>query len=561
MQLLDNTLFVVTDIETTGLSPDRNRVTEIGCAFVRDGQVVDEKHTLINPEQFIPQMIQQMTGITNAMVLNAPKGDQAFPAVRGWFPDDAVFTAHNASFDHGFLQASFRRHRVPDLPHPTLCTVRLSRRLFPQRKKWNLDSMASFFGIKTKNRHSAMGDAHATATLLIRLMEILENEYECEAVEDVLSFQRRVIGSFKQTPANIGKLEPLLADLPGKPGVYFMHNRAGDVLYVGKAGNLRDRVGSYFRAGTVHSSKNADLVKRVRSVTVQQTNTELAALLLEAQMIKRHQPEYNRLLRRYRKYAFLRMDTSDPFPRIDMSLDIQPDGAEYYGPFRNRDTVEVLIDTIGHLFKLRECTDPLQPSTNFSPCIYHQLHRCHAPCAVLQSQEEYRLEVDRVRQFLSGSGQGVVEVLRARMEQYAADMLFEEAARLRDRIRDYQRVFSEIFPVASAVSTRNMVAVLPSFSAGTWDVFMLRHGRLASEIIVGARFPLKTLQTRLQRVYSPVNVVPIQFGKQEIEEMRIVAGYLHQRRGDGTFIPVGPDPDIADVTNRIAGVIGVLKNI
>src|SRR5207302_8712085 len=144
-------------------SPDRNRITEVACVFVEGMRIVDEKRTLVNPEQFIPAMITQMTGISNAMVVTAPRGGEIFPAVREWFRDASIFAAHNATFDFGFLQQSFRRHQIDELTQPKLCTVRLTKRLVPGKRGYSLAHVAAHFGIKIQGRHSALGDARATA--------------------------------------------------------------------------------------------------------------------------------------------------------------------------------------------------------------------------------------------------------------------------------------------------------------------------------------------------------------------------------------------------------------
>jgi DNA polymerase-3 subunit epsilon len=555
MLSLADATFVITDIETTGLSPERDRVTEVACVRVEGGEIVSEQRTLVNPERFIPQSISQMTGITNAMVMSAPKGDAIFPSVRTWLgdDDDAIFTAHNVTFDFNFLQSSFRRHSIPELAHTKLCTMRLSRRLLPARKSHALGELASYLGIRIQGRHSALGDAQATAQLLIRLLEILQEEHDCETVEDVLGFQYRTMSAFKETPANVRALESTLAALPSQPGVYRMIDRRGEILYIGKAKSLRDRVGSYFRRGAEHTPKIAEMVKRVRSIETEETGSELGALLLESKLIKVHQPKYNTLQKRYKRYAFLRLNMSDSFPRPELALEVEPDGAEYFGPFNGRNSVEMVIDTINRVFRLRECTESVVPDESFTPCIYHQIKRCEAPCAKMQSVEDYRREVDEVRSFLSGSEDGIIGRLHIRMMEHAEALEFEDSAQLRNRIAELRAIFTRQQRIAESINTNNVLILLPSSHAGRRELFMIRYGRLLRHLVIGRRLPEKTIRRLVERIYFDGSGAPPHFRKPEIDEVKIISGYLHKYRDSGEFIYVGAEDGVDEVMERVVG--------
>jgi excinuclease UvrABC nuclease subunit len=254
------------------------------------------------------------------------------------------------------------------------------------------------------------------------------------------------MGAFRKTPQNVKSLGPVLSTLPHRPGVYRMIDKHGEILYVGKAKDLRDRVGSYFRPAAEHTPKIAEMVRRVRTIEIEETGSELAALLLESRRIKEYQPKYNTLQKRYRRYAFLRLTTHDDFPRTELALEVEPDGSEYFGPFSNRDAVGMVIDAIDRAFRLRECSDPIVPDENATPCIYHQIKRCDAPCAKLQTIEQYRAEVAEVRAFLSGSEEGIISRLQAQMLEHAERLEFEEAAVLRNRIYELRRSPSRSTP-------------------------------------------------------------------------------------------------------------------
>lgn len=559
LSLADAT-FVVADVETTGLSAEKNRITEVACVLVRGGEIVGEKRSLVNPEQFIPVAIQQMTGITNAMAFAAPKGGEIFPEIRAWIPDDAIFTAHNVGFDYDFLQNSFRRHGVPEMHHPRLCTARLARRILPARKSWALQHLAAYFGIRVQGRHRALGDAHATAKALIEMLDIMQEEFACETVEDALSLQYRTMGAFKDLPRNIKALEPTLATIPPTPGIYRMLDTRGEVLYIGKAKSLRERVLSYFRHGATHTKKIAEMVRRVRKIEVEETGSELGALLRESRLIKEYQPKYNTLQKRYRRYAFLRLDRTDPFPRVDFALEIEPDGAEYFGPFRNRSAVESLIETINGAFGLRECADPLEPDESIIPCLYHQIKRCGAPCAKVQSREEYATEVDRVRGFLSGADTGIINILEAKMTAHAEALEFEEAAELRNRVTELRRIFKREERIADSVNNNNVIIVLPASERGSREIFLVRFGRLAAQVVVGSRTPAVKIRRLVEKHYFDGANAPDHCRKEEIDEIRIIACYLHQYRESGRFVYVEPELALEDVVMKVVEEIGRMRS-
>jgi DNA polymerase-3 subunit epsilon len=550
---LSDATFVITDIETTGLSPERDRMIEVACVELQGSEIVSEERTLINPERYIPQSIVQLTGISTAMVLGAPKESEILPTVRGWLGNDAVFTAHNITFDNNFLHTAFQRHGLSALTQPKLCTLRLARRVLPKHKGYSLGDLAVYFGIRVQGRHSALGDAQATAQLLIRLIELIQEEHDCETVDDLLGFQYKTMGAFKKTPQNVQSLAPVLSALPHRPGVYRMIDKHNEILYIGKAKDLRSRVGSYFRPGAEHTPKIVEMVKRVRRIETEETGSELGALLLESRLIKEHQPKYNTLQKRYRRYAFLRLTTQDDFPRTELALEVEPDGNEYFGPFSNRDAVGMVIDAIDRAFRLRECTDQLVPNENITPCFYHQIKRCDAPCARLQTIEQYRAEVAEVRMFLSGSEEGIISRLQAQMMEHAEKLEFEEAAVLRNRLYDLRRIFVRQQRITESINTNNVLILLPSVNPQQRELFMIRYGRLARHLVIGKRFPEKTVRHLVERIYFDGSGAPPHFRKPEIDEVKIIAGYLHQRKDEGTFVYVSAGDTVEDVVGRVAG--------
>jgi DNA polymerase-3 subunit epsilon len=387
MQQIMNSLwdipFVVVDVETTGADAKKNRIMEIACIVVSGGEIIERFSSLVNPHQFIPPFIAKMTGIDNAMVYNAPEAHEVMPRVRDLLTlPNAIFVAHHVQFDWQFVIESFKANGIVIPEIPLLCSYKLARRLLPTKVKKNVGDVAKYFDITIQNRHRAEGDAEATALFTVEFLRQLSEDFDIETVEDLLQFQNKQLANVRTAPTFVKRVAVYLEQLPEEPGIYKMIDAKGDILYVGKAKLLRDRVRSYFQPGAQHTEKIAKMVTLVHSIEWECTATELSALLLESKEIKRLKPPFNTASKTLRRFPFLRLSVNEEFPRLEWSSSINDDGAEYYGPFRNRTMTREIADTIQQDFTLRLCRDELQPSADFSPCFYYHIKRCHAPCGI-----------------------------------------------------------------------------------------------------------------------------------------------------------------------------------
>jgi len=566
LELITDTTFVVVDVETTGMSPWKNRITELAMVKVQDGDIVDEFSTLINPQQFIPPYITEFTGITNEMVFNAPKASDVMPKFLR-FLGDAVLVAHNANFDVKFLNATLQRSGHPTLSNRTLCTCRLARRLLLHLDNKSLDYVAEHLGIDIQQRHRALGDAYATAQIFLRFLNRLSDEFEIEEFNELLSFQYKPISQFKRLPRNVLKLKDTIKGLPEEPGVYFLYDKQGSIIYIGKAKNLKDRVSSYFYHNTGHSEKVRELIKNVHSITYLTTGSELSALLLESKLIKEHRPHYNTLIKRYKRYPFIKIDVQSNFPRIGWSYDVEADGAEYFGPFNNRRSVESVVDIVNRLFLLRECEEELRPDEKFSPCIYYQIKRCGAPCAKLQTVEEYREEVDRVRKFITGKHQEEIAKLENAMQRRADTLRFEEAAELRDRIRDLKRIISRQQIIMKAIKDHNLIIMIPSKRTAV-ELFFIRSGRLKFQTLTDqSNYDEGELMSHVQDIYFNSQEKPMgstgsshaSCRKEELDEMKIISSWLSQNKENGKLIYVEPHHTTEDILQRIRAGMATVR--
>ena len=304
--------YAIVDIETTGTYAAANSITEISIHVLDDDRVVDVFETLINPQQPIPRYIQSFTGITNEMVRNAPGfndvAEKIFDCLKG-----KVFVAHNVNFDYSFIKSHLGLAGL-EFNEKKLCTVRLSRKLFPGFPSYGLGNLCHSLGISLNNRHRAGGDAAATAILFKKLLaadtqNIILNSLRRDSKEQVL-------------PPNLSEKD--FAKLPTLPGVYYFHNHKGKVIYVGKALNIRKRVNSHF-SNNSDSRQKQHFLKHTHSISYQSCATELMACILESAEIKKLWPVFNSSQKRREDvYGIFTYTDQNGYTRLAIEKNKQP---------------------------------------------------------------------------------------------------------------------------------------------------------------------------------------------------------------------------------------------
>ncbi|HEV2175187.1 MAG TPA: excinuclease ABC subunit UvrC [Nitrospira sp.] len=275
------------------------------------------------------------------------------------------------------------------------------------------------------------------------------------------------------TPA----LESKLAHLPDQPGVYLFKDKAGDVLYIGKAAVLADRVRSYFLKSADHSPKTSLLVSQIADLETMVTRSELEALILESNLVKRHKPRFNVVLRDDKQYPYLRLPIKENFPRLSIVRRVKKDGALYYGPYTPAGALRETLKIIKRVFPLATCTIDINGKAE-RPCIEFEIKRCMAPCTGNQSQEDYHQIVRQVRQFLEGHDRELLDELRTRMEAAAEHEEFEEAARLRDRIFKIERTLERQRITQTASVDQDVIGIARQGSAVDLQLLFVRGGLL-----------------------------------------------------------------------------------
>ncbi|HEY5648243.1 MAG TPA: excinuclease ABC subunit UvrC, partial [Nitrospiria bacterium] len=252
-------------------------------------------------------------------------------------------------------------------------------------------------------------------------------------------------------------LKEKLAHLPSGPGVYLMKGRGGRILYVGKAKVLSNRVRSYFQKGSSHSARIQKLVSNIRDVETMVTKSELEALILENNLIKKHRPKYNVVFRDDKTYPYLRLSIQADFPRLEVVRRFKADGAVYFGPYTPSGAMRETLRFLRRLFPLPNCNITIDGTLDRA-CIEYEIKRCLAPCTGQQSQADYREMMAQVRLFLEGKDTELLKALRSRMEIESAKLNFEEAARLRDQIGNIEQTLERQRITSTDLSDLDVIA-------------------------------------------------------------------------------------------------------
>lgn len=375
------------DLETTGTTASADRITEVGIILV-DGSDIQEWSCLINPETRISAFIERLTGITNEMVADAPTfaeiAQQVFCMLEG-----RLFVAHNARFDYGFLKQSFKREGY-DFRATTICTVKLSRRLFPGHHKHNLDSLIERHGLQVNGRHRALADAQ----LIHQFWQKIQQQLPAAEVTAAV----KALSGRPSIPTYLN--EQMLDNLPNGPGVYLFYGENELPLYVGKSKNIRQRVLSHF-TGDVSSAKEMSLSQQVRRIDYIETGGEIGALLKEVELVKKLQPTHNRKLRRNNELCSISLKETKAGLNVNIAyahdLDLGQQ-SNLYGLFKSLREANKALDELAGEHGLCKAIIGLEKVKAGNPCFARQLKRCRGACV---GEESLALHSLRLMEALS----------------------------------------------------------------------------------------------------------------------------------------------------------------
>ncbi|WP_066589073.1 DEDD exonuclease domain-containing protein [Cellulomonas timonensis] len=474
---LSEVTFVVVDLETTGGTPQSSAITEIGAVKVRGGEVLGEFQTLVNPGGPIPAFISVLTGITTAMVVEAPRIEEVLPSFLE-FARGAVLVAHNAPFDIGFLKAAAAETHHPWPAPQVVDTVRLARAVVTRDEAPNhkLGTLAALFHATVTPDHRALADARATVDVLHALLGRLA-PLGVTHLEDLATAADPV-------PPAVRRKRHLADGLPDEPGVYMFRGPGDEVLYVGTSTtSLRARVRTYFTASEKRR-RMAEMVQIAHAVTPVVCATPLEARVRELRLIAEHSPRYNRRSRFPERMPWVRL-TAEAYPRLTVVREVRPDvpqatPASHIGPFPSRAAAQAAIDALHESFPIRQCARrlPRAPATGASSCALAGMGRGGAPCGGGPTPVGYAAGVAGGSAAVLGDPEAGVRAHATRIAHLVAQERFEEAAGVRDQLTTFLRGASRAQQFAPLARCPELVAARPRDTGG-WEIVLVRHGRLA----------------------------------------------------------------------------------
>ena len=346
-------------------------------------------------------------------------------------------------------------------------------------------------------------------------------------------------------------IEEELKKLPGKPGVYIMHGEKDEIIYVGKAVSLKNRVRQYFQSSRNKGAKIEQMVTHIRRFEYIVTDSELEALVLECNLIKEHRPKYNTMLKDDKSYPFIKVTVNEPYPRVLFARRMKKDKARYFGPYTSGSAVKDVIELVRKLYQVRSCNRTLPRDTGKDrPCLYYHMKQCDAPCQGYISQEEYRKNISKVVRFLNGDFKATIDELTEKMQKASEEMRYEDAMESRDLIRSIQKIGERQKITGYGREDRDIIAVAMDESEDLRDqdavvqVFFIRDGKLIGRDhfylrVAKGDTKAQVLSSFLKQFYAGTPFIPSEIMLQsEIEDADIIEEWLTARRKQKVHIRV-----------------------
>jgi DNA polymerase-3 subunit epsilon len=507
---LSSTTFVVVDLETTGGSPATSAITEIGAVKTRGGEIVGEFQTLVDPGGPIPPFIVALTGITDVMVVAAPRIEAVLPAFLE-FVGDAVLVAHNARFDIGFLKAACREHGYAWPGNEVVDTLTLARRATTKEEAPNkkLSTLARIFGSTVEPNHRALEDARATAQVMHGLFERLA-AWGITHREDLDALRNPV-------PEQLRRKATMADGVPAKPGVYVFRGPRGEHLYVGTSRNLRSRVKTYFTRGE-QRRRIREMLELAVSVEPHVCATGLEAAVVEVRMINQYRPRYNRRSARPERTVWLTL-TDERYPRLSITRSADGKGT-VLGPMRGGADARRALEALQHALRLRTCSPRLTvvPRAGARACLLKDFGACDAPC-VAGADSGYDAVIAAAREAISHDPSPVIAAIAASVAQFSQSLEYERAAELRDAASSIVEAGMRTERLAALRRVRMVAA---RRSENSWDLVSVVNGRLtgSARAATGIWDTADALQSTWGETPSTAPLL--------VEEQELIARWLEQ---------------------------------
>ena len=516
--------FAVVDLETTGSTAGRHAVTEIALVRVCEGRIERRWRSFVNPRQPIPPFISALTGITDQMVAGAPPIGRLLPNIVE-LVGDSILVGHNVRFDAGFIDHELRSHGFPALENPTIDTLVLARRTIAEVANYRLGTLTRELGIDVERHHRALADATATANLLVHCIRKLEDNgvFTYGSLREYLRFRatprrRKNSGSALASAAQLPVWTSILLDelhgVPAKAGVYLLKDAGERIVYVGKSRNLRQRLRAYANASAPAGPKLRAMRGVVASFEYLVTGSEFEALLLEAQLVRQHDPVFNERLRNFHEFAFIKFEMG-PHGRVLTTTRVVEDGARYFGPYRSMPGVRSAVAALQDALDLRGEDAPASDEPVVPPGHTEAL-------------------LDDAIAFLEGAADDVLLVTARRRDEAVARGRSDVAAREDQRLERLRRLRERHANLEFAAGL-NVVVLAPSVDLSVEECFVFCGGRLTARCALPRRLPLRSqaheiLARCLSERYRPSLAPRFLTRQDEMDQLAILAAWYRERR-------------------------------
>lgn len=338
-------------------------------------------------------------------------------------------------------------------------------------------------------------------------------------------------------------LEEKLKKLPDNPGVYLMKDETNDIIYVGKAISLKNRVRQYFQSSKNHSPKVRAMVANIEDFEYIMTDSELEALILECNLIKKHRPKYNILLKDDKQYPYIKVTMEEDFPRVILTRDIKKDKNIYFGPYESTKVIRDTLEVIKKLFPIRTCKKNLNSiKKGDRPCLYYYIDQCHGPCIGNIGKEEYREIIRKVCRFLDGKYEDLINELRQEMEASSKNLNFEKAANIRDKINSVEKVMERQKIISLDMIDQDVVVIALGEEESIVQMFFIRSGKLtgSEQLILDTKDEIdlkEILSSFIKQFYLTSSFIPKEILlQQELEEALVMERWLTSKKGQRVYI-------------------------
>ncbi len=427
---------------------------------------------LISPRGHLPEELTRTTGIFAGDLIGQPSLEAFLPGFLQGLGNDVLV------FESPVERLAFEKLCGPLKPGNQmfdLCS--LGDHAFPAELPHTLDTLCHLFGLEPPGVRRCGEIARGMADVLVTALTQLGRRGEWSAIREVL--QKRLpkrLTRRGKTPTTLFDVSRL-KQMPARPGVYFMKGETGEILYIGKAKNLRNRLRSYFQSPRRQPGKVLELIRQVSAIETREVGSELEALLLEAQLIKRHQPFFNKMIKNFKRLAFLKVTVNEAYPKVLPSLEMDDADALYFGPFPSESAITGKLDLLNRVFKLRGCTDRQFAEHAEFPCMDYDIGLCSGPCAGKISAENYRLRVRDFVDYLAQKPSRRIQELVARRDVHAERLEFERAAAIQQRLDLLETLQWSSCRFIKATHAHHCIIALPDMEPGGVRLLSVLQGQ------------------------------------------------------------------------------------